>query len=88
MSGQQLSVAVRAHLEAGRKLDAIRTLRAETGLDLTSSLERVEAFIRADPTLAARHAARQAVLRGKARWVFMIAAALVLCAAWLVFGNR
>ena len=87
MNGQPLSPAVREHIAAGRKIDAIKTLRAETGLDLKSAVERVDAHIRSDPALAAADSARQVLLRQRARWVLLIAAGLVACAAALVFAT-
>ena len=86
MGDEPLSATVRAHVASGRKIDAIKALRAETGLDLKSSVERVEACIRSDPALAAQEAARQVLLRQRARWVLLVAGGLVLCAAVLVFG--
>lgn len=82
-----LPATVRAHLEAGRRIDAVKALRAETGDDLRTAVARIDAFVRTDPVLAARMAEQQALVRGRARWVFAIAALLVFVAGWAVFGR-
>lgn len=78
-----ISPAVRAHLEAGRRIDAVKALRAEAGGDLRTAVERIDAYVRTDPVLSARMAEQQALVRARARWVIAIAALLVLLAAWI-----
>jgi hypothetical protein len=41
-----LSEAVRSHADAGRKIEAIKTLRNETGLRLREAKNAVEAYLR------------------------------------------
>ena len=81
-----LSATVLAALNSGRKLDAVKALRTETGLSLTDALERIEAHIGAMPALATEYARQQEALRGKLRGALLSAAALVALAAWIVFG--
>ena len=42
----KLSDAVRTHIEAGRKIEAIKALREETGLGLREAKDAVEAYMR------------------------------------------
>ena len=81
-----LSATVLAALASGRKLDAVKALRTDTGLSLTDAVERVEAHISSTPALAAQFARQQEAMRGKLRGALLIAAALVVLAAWIVFG--
>ena len=81
-----LSAIVLGALASGRKLDAVKALRAETGLSLTDALERIDAHIAATPALATRFARQHDAMRGKLRRALLIAAALVAVAAWIVLG--
>jgi hypothetical protein len=82
-----ISAAARAALLAGRKIEAVKIVRRETGLDLATALACVEAEMRADPTLAAELARQQTEVRARARVVLWVAVGLVLLAAWFVFGR-
>ena len=81
-----LSATVLKELTSGRKLDAVKALRAETGLSLTDALERIEAHIASTPALARAFARQQGATRGKLRGALLIAVLLVAVAAWIVFG--
>ena len=81
-----LPPAALAALEAGRKLDAVKSLRTQTGLALTEALERVEAYIASEPVLLAEFTRQRHAVRGRIRGLLLIAALLVVIAAWIVFG--
>ncbi len=81
-----LSATVLAALASGRKLDAVKALRTETGLSLTDAVARIEAHIASIPALAAEFARQQEAMRGKLRGALLVAAVLVALAAWIVFG--
>ena len=49
-----ISEAVIAAIQRGRKIDAIKILRAETGLGLKEAKEAVEAHVARHPDLAAQ----------------------------------
>ena len=85
-SGDALSATVLTALKSGRKLEAIKALRSETGLSLNDSVARVTAQIALDPNLAAELARREVAMRGQLRGVLLVAVLLVGVAAWVVFG--
>ena len=49
-----------AALHEGRKIEAVKRVRAELGVDLKTAKERVEEFLRADPLVKASYAEMQA----------------------------
>ena len=49
MSDDELSTEVQNLLAAGRKIDAIKQVRAEQGLDLKEAKELVEAYVARHP---------------------------------------
>lgn len=81
-----LSPTVLAALASGRKLDAVKALRSETGLSLTDAVERIEVHIASIPALAAEFARQQEAMRGKLRGALVMAVALVALAAWIVLA--
>ena len=81
-----MSATVLAALRSGRKLEAIKALRSETGLSLNDAVARVTAHIASDPNLAAELARREVAMRGQLRGVLLVAVLLVGVAAWVVFG--
>jgi hypothetical protein len=76
-----LSTAAVVALQCGNKIEAIKLVRAEHGLDLKGAKDLVEAHLQADPALRASCAAAQK--QGSARPLLW--AALLLTASWLVY---
>ena len=72
-----LPAAAIAALHEGRKIDAIKIVRRERGVELKAAKEEVDAYIRSQPVLEAELDARQAsATRGFLGW--LAGAALVL----------
>ncbi len=81
-----LPVAAIAELRKGNKIEAIRIVRRERGIELKLAKDAVEEYLRRQPALQASLAAKQAAARGSAlRWLVIVAAAIL---AYLYFGTR
>jgi ribosomal protein L7/L12 len=78
-----LPVAAIAALHEGNKIEAIKQVRAATGLGLKESSDLVHAYIARQPALQEKFAA--AAERTKRGCLFMIAAVVALVAAVAVF---
>lgn len=74
-----LPVAAISALHRGSKIDAIKIVRRERGLELKLAKDAVEAYLRSQPALQASFTAKQRAARGSAlRWfVFTVAVVLV-----------
>ena len=82
----RLSAAALAALHAGRKIEAIKLVREETGMDLTSAHDLIEAQVNEDPQLCAAMASAAAAKRRRAMPALIFALVLVLVAAYVVFA--
>jgi hypothetical protein len=81
-----LSTSVLVALQRGNKIEAIKIVRREHGLDLTDAKQLVEAHLAADDALASAFAAAQSQTSGNLlRWVLLIGAA---AAAFWFFALR
>ncbi len=72
----------------GSKIDAIRELRAATGIGLYEAKQRVEAYIAANPVLKAQFE-RQALATKKRliRWTLVIDLLIAAAVVWWFFGR-
>jgi hypothetical protein len=73
-----------AALQRGRKIEAIKIVRAQSGVDLKEAKQRVEQFLQADPSVQASFAEMRARAGGAGLWWIAIvcAAATVLLYLW------
>lgn len=74
---QPLPAAVVAAIQQGRKIDAIKLLRAETGLGLKESKEAVDAYVQRHPTLAAQMGPQAGSTLGRLVLVGVVVAAAI-----------
>jgi ribosomal protein L7/L12 len=80
-----LPTAAIAALQEGNKIEAIKLVRAANGSGLKEANDLVHAYIRSQPSLQARFdAAAEKTKRG---CLFMVASAVALIAAVLVFWS-
>ena len=74
-----LPVAAIAALHEGRKIEAIRIVRRERGVDLKDAKQAVDAYLRSQPALDASLDARQAgATRAVLGWIAGTALVLVV----------
>lgn len=80
-------VAVAA-LHQGRKIEAIKLVRAELGIDLKEAKERVEQYLRTEPAVQASFAQMQGESGRSALWwtAAAICAGAALVYLWRTFG--
>lgn len=81
-----LPVAAISALHRGNKIEAIKIVRRERGIELKFAKDAVETYLRSQPALRASFAAKQRAARGSAlRWlVFTVAVVL----AYVYFSAR
>lgn len=72
-----LSETVTSTIQSGRKIDAIKALREETGLDLKDAKDAVDTYIRANPHLAAPVGANTGSSFGRLVIIGIIVAAII-----------
>ena len=82
-----LSAAAVAALHEGRKIDAVKIVRAETALDLEAALALIDERLRSDAMLRGTVEAVRAESSRRAMPVLVVAGLLVLLAAYVVFGH-
>ena len=82
--GQSLSSEVIAAIDQGRKIDAIKLLREETGLGLKEAKHAVEAYERRHPAMTSLAEPRAESSFGRLVTVAVVAAAAV--AVYLYFA--
>lgn len=74
-----------AELQQGRKIEAIRIVRAAQGLGLKEAKEAVEAYVRSQPALQHALEARNREAKANlARWLVVVAA--MIAAACVLAG--
>lgn len=71
-------------LNQGRKVEAIKILRAEEGLDLRDAKERVEAHLASNPGVRDATVVRPA---GAGRWVALLLVVVLLAVAVFVVAG-
>ena len=86
MTSTELSARAITALREGRKIDAVKVVREETGLDLQSALAAIDARLRRDTLLCMAVDAAIAERKRRAMPVLIVAVLLVLVAAFVVFG--
>jgi len=69
-----LSARAVAALQAGRKIEAIKILRAETGIGLKEAKEKVEAYVAQNPELQEQFNSQAS--GGTVGWLFMLIVAI------------
>jgi hypothetical protein len=79
-SRHSLSAAAIAALRQGNKIEAIKLVRREKGLELKEAKDLVEAYVRTDPDLSASLAAKQSGMARSAFWWLTAIAAIVVAA--------
>jgi ribosomal protein L7/L12 len=78
-----LPAAAIAALHEGRKIDAIKIVRRERGVELKEAKQAVDSYVRSQPALEAALDARQAVaVRTLLGWI--VGAALVLVVLYVL----
>jgi ribosomal protein L7/L12 len=84
---QELPHAVIAALSRGQKIEAIKILRQEQGMELKDSKDAVEQYVIADPVLRHKLATAQAEgTRVLLRWLILIIV-VGLAVAYVVWGR-
>ncbi len=87
-SGVQLPATATAAVARGSKVDAIREVRAATGLGLLEAKQLVEAYIAANPVLDEQFRQQQAALRRRViRWVVVIDLLILAAILWWFLGR-
>lgn len=82
-----LPVAAIAALHKGNKIEAIKIVRRERGVELKAAKDAVDDYLRGQPALQASLAAKQAAARGSAlRWLAIVIAIAVF--AYFYFAAR
>ena len=79
-TGSGLSAEALAALHEGRKIDAIKILRAERGLGLKEAKEEVDAYLRNHPELAAMQ-------KSGSSFGCLVVIAVIGIAAYLLYQN-
>lgn len=81
-----LPVAAIAALHQGNKIEAIKIVRRERGMELKLAKDAVETYLRSQPALQASLAAKQAAVCGRAlRWLVFIVLAVI---AYFLYAGR
>lgn len=81
-----LPVAAIAALHKGNKIEAIKIVRIERGIELKQAKDTIEAYLRSQPALQASFAVKQAAARGRVlRWLVFIILTVV---AYFWFAGR
>lgn len=84
---EPLPVAAIAALNRGNKIEAIKIVRRERGVELKAAKDAVEEYLRSQPALAASFARKQAdATRSALRWLVFVAVVGVL--AYFYFTAR
>lgn len=84
----QLPAAATAAVMRGSKIDAIREVRAATGLGLQEAKQLVERYIAANPVLKSQFEQQNAASRRRLiRWMLVIDVLIVAAVLWWFFGR-
>ena len=84
----QLPATATAAIARGSKVDAIKEVRAATGLDLREARQLVEQYIAADPVLKEQFGQQEAALKRRViRWVVVFDLLVFAGILWWFFGR-
>ena len=87
-SSPQLPAGATAAVARGSKVDAIKEVRAVTGLGLLEAKQLVEQYIAAHPVLKAQFGQQEAELKRRViRWVVVIDLLLFAAIFWWFLGR-
>lgn len=87
-SSPQLPAAATAAVARGAKVDAIKEVRAATGLGLMEARQLVERYIAANPVLQQQFGQQEAALKQRViRWVVIIDLLIFAAILWWFFGR-
>ena len=84
----QLPAAATAAVVRGSKIEAIKEVRAATGLGLREAKELVERYIAANPVLKDQYEQQNAANRRRLiRWMLVIDVLIAAAVLWWFFGR-
>jgi ribosomal protein L7/L12 len=84
----QLPAAATAAVVRGSKIEAIKEVRAATGLGLREAKELVERYIAANPVLKDQYEQQNAANRRRLiRWVLVVDVLIAAAVLWWFFGR-
>lgn len=87
-SGAQLPATATAAVARGSKVDAIKEVRAATGLGLLEAKQLVEQYIAANPVLKEQFDQQAAALKRRViRWVVVFDLLIFAVILWWFFGR-
>ncbi len=87
-SGAQLPATATAAVARGSKVDAIKEVRAATGLGLLEAKQLVERYIAANPVLQEQFGQQAAALKRRViRWVVVIDLLIFAAILWWFLGR-
>lgn len=84
----QLPAIATAAVARGSKIDAIKELRAATGLGLREAKEQVERYIAANPVLKEQFEQQESAMKRRVfRWVAVIDLLVIAAILWWFLGR-
>lgn len=87
-ASSQLPAAAAAAVARGSKIDAIKEVRAATGLGLYEAKQLVERYIAANPVLKEQFGQQEAALKRRVvRWVVVIDLLIFAAILWWFLGR-
>jgi ribosomal protein L7/L12 len=87
-SSPQLPATATAAVARGSKVDAIKEVRAATGLGLLEAKQQVERYIAANPVLQEQFGQQEAALKRRViRWVVVIDLLIFAAILWWFLGR-
>jgi ribosomal protein L7/L12 len=87
-SSPQLPAAATAAVARGSKVEAIKEVRAATGLGLLEAKQQVERYIAANPVLKEQFGQQEAALKRRViRWVVVIDLLIFAAILWWFLGR-
>ena len=87
-SSPQLPATATAAVARGSKVDAIKEVRAATGLGLLEAKQQVERYIAANPVLQEQFGQQEAALKRRViRWVVVVDLLIFAAILWWFLGR-
>jgi hypothetical protein len=84
----QLPAAATAAVVRGSKIDAIKEVRASTGLGLFEAKQLVEKYIAANPVLKEQFEQQEATMKRRVfQWIVVIDLLIFMAIAWWILGR-
>ena len=84
----QLPAAATAAVVRGSKIDAIKEVRAATGLGLYEAKQLVEQYIAANPVLKEQFEQRESAMKRRVfNWVLVLDLLIFVAVIWWFFGR-